>query len=516
MEEKNQEAARAADAAAEQKEPTQEELNEILQVRRQKLAQYQQEGRDPFEIVTFDQTHTSRDILEHYEQYASEEGEGTVVSVAGRIMSKRIMGKASFAHLLDAEGRIQLYIKRDVIGVEEYKDFKSFDIGDIVGAKGRVFKTKTGETSIEVSELVLLAKSLRPLPEKYHGLTNPDLRYRQRYVDLIVNPEVRDTFIKRSRIISEMRRYLDDMGFLEVETPVLNTIPGGANARPFITHHNSLDLDMYLRIATELYLKRCIVGGLDRVYEIGRIFRNEGMDVKHNPEFTTLELYQAYTDYHGMMELSENVIAHCAKKVLGTTVVQYQGEQIDLTPPFRRMTMNDAVKEAKGVDFFACETDEEAIELAKSIGLTELEPRDRNRGKLLNLAFEAFVEDSLVQPTFIMDYPVEVSPLTKRKPGQPHVTERFELFIGGREYANAYSELNDPIDQRLRFEMQMKEREQGDDEAQLMDEDFCLSLEYGMPPTGGIGIGIDRLVMLLTDAASIRDVLLFPTMKPIQ
>ena len=512
MEEKSQQ-----EALQEQQEQTQEELNEILRVRRQKLQEYQQNGRDPFEIMTFAQTEHSRDIIENYQNYAptEEHGKGKTVSVAGRILSKRIMGKASFSHLLDGEGQIQIYVKRDVIGVDEYKDYKQMDIGDIIGVKGTVFQTRTGEISIEVQQLVLLAKSLRPLPEKFHGLVNPDLRYRQRYVDLIVNPEVRDTFVKRSRIISEMRRYLDDQGFLEVDTPVLNTIPGGANARPFVTHHNALDIDMYLRIATELYLKRCIVGGMERVYEIGRIFRNEGMDVKHNPEFTTLELYQAYTDYHGMMELCENVIAHCAQKVLGSTVVEYQGEEIKLTPPFRRITMNDAVKEAKGVDFLACATDEEAVALAASIGLSDLEERDRSRGKLLNLAFEAFVEDTLVQPTFVMDYPVEVSPLTKRKPGQPHLTERFELFIGGREYANAYSELNDPVDQRERFEMQMKEREMGDDEAQLLDEDFCLSLEYGMPPTGGIGIGIDRLVMLLTNAASIRDVLLFPTMKPI-
>lgn len=514
MEETN----RPVQAESESKpEQTQEELNEILRIRRQKLSDLQEAGLDPFEQVTYDQTHFSKDIITNFETLAvdAETGEGERVSVAGRIMSKRVMGKAAFVHLLDREGQIQLYVKRDVIGTEEYQAFKQLDIGDIIGAKGTVFKTKTGEVSVSVDELVLLSKSLRPLPEKYHGLTNPDLRYRHRSVDLIVNPDVRDTFVKRSMIISETRRYLDTLGFLEVETPVLNTIAGGASARPFITHHNALDIDMYLRIATELYLKRCVVGGLDRVYEIGRIFRNEGMDVKHNPEFTTLELYQAYTDYHGMMELTENLFAHCALTVLGKTEITYQGVEINLAPPFKRMTMNDAVREITGADFFACETDEEALTLAASIGLTEIVERDRSRGKLLNLAFEAFVEDKIVQPTFIMDYPVEVSPLTKRKPGQPWLTERFEIFIGGREYGNAYSELNDPIDQRERFEMQLKDREMGDDEAQLLDEEFCLALEYGMPPTGGVGIGIDRMVMLLTDAASIRDVLLFPTMKPI-
>jgi len=489
-------------------EVTQEELSELLQIRRDKLTALQQQGRDPFEQMTYDQSHHSKEIVENYDEL-----EGKKVCIAGRIMSKRIMGKASFAHIQDSQGTIQAYIKRDDIGQDAYADFKTMDIGDIVGATGIVFKTKTGETSVHVESLTLLSKSLRPLPEKFHGLKDPDLRYRQRYVDLIVNPDVKDTFVKRSRIISEIRRRLDDQGFLEVETPVLNTIPGGANARPFITHHNTLDIDMYLRIATELYLKECIVGGLERVYEIGRIFRNEGMDIKHNPEFTTLELYQAYTDYHGMMALCEDLISHCAKVVLGDTEVLYQGEEIDLTPPFARMTMNDAVKKYTGADFFACETDEQARELATKIGL-EFEDKTITRGKLLNEAFERFVEENLRQPTFIIDYPVEVSPLTKRKPGQPHVTERFELFIGAREYANAYSELNDPIDQRARFMAQLLEREKGDDEAMMIDEDFCLSLEYGMPPTGGIGIGIDRLVMLLTDSYSIRDVLLFPTMKP--
>ncbi len=492
-----------------EKEMTQEELSELLKIRRDKLAALQAQGRDPFENVTYDQTHHSTDIIDRFAEL-----EGQEVSIAGRLMSKRVMGKASFGHILDGKGQIQIYVRRDDVGEDVYKDFKTWDIGDIMGVRGTVFATRTGEVSVHATKIVLLSKSLRPLPEKYHGLKDPDLRYRQRFVDLIVNPDVRDTFIKRGRIISEIRRRLDEQGFLEVETPVLNTIPGGANARPFITHHNTLDIDMYLRIATELYLKECIVGGLERVYEIGRIFRNEGMDIKHNPEFTTLELYQAYTDYHGMMDLVEDLISHCAKVVLGTTKITYQGEEIDLTPPFRRITMNDAVKQYTGADFFACENDEQARALAKSLKLDFDDPTIA-RGKLLNMAFEAFVEEKLRQPTFIIDYPVEVSPLTKRKPGQTYVTERFELFIGAREYANAYSELNDPIDQRGRFMQQLAEREKGDDEAMMIDEDFCLSLEYGMPPTGGIGVGIDRLVMLLTDSFSIRDVLLFPTMKPL-
>lgn len=489
-------------------EPTCEELNEILRIRRQKLADLQAEGKDPFEIVSFDQTNYSNEIASDFEKWEDKE-----VTVAGRLMSKRVMGKASFAHIMDSKGTIQLYVKRDTIGEDEYKGFKAFDIGDIVGATGRVFRTKTGEISIETKQITLLAKSLQPLPEKFHGLKDPDLRYRQRYVDLIVNPDVRDTFYKRSQIVSEIRHFMDNRGFIEVETPVLNSISGGANARPFVTHHNTLDIDMYLRIATELHLKRCIVGGLDRVYEIGRLFRNEGMDVKHNPEFTTIEAYQAYTDYHGMMELAESLISACCLKVNNTTKIQYQGQDVDLTAPFARMTMNDAVKKYTNVDFFACETDEEAEKIAKGLGLTA--ERKLTRGEWLNEAFEAFVEEKLIQPTFIMDYPTEISPLTKRKPGQPWVTERFELFVTSRELANAYSELNDPIDQRERFEAQMKAREAGDDEAQMLDEDFCLALEYGMPPTGGIGIGIDRLVMLLTDNASVRDVLLFPTMKPI-
>lgn len=491
-----------------QQELTEQELSELLQIRRDKLAALQAAGKDPFEVMTFDQTHHSQDIVDGFEAL-----EGQTVRIAGRMMSKRIMGKASFAHILDGKGTVQAYIRRDDVGEDAYADFKALDIGDILGIEGTVFKTRTGEISVHAQSVSLLSKSLRPLPEKFHGLKDSELRYRQRYVDLIMNPEVRETFVKRSRIISQIRRRLDEQDFLEVETPVLNTIPGGANARPFVTHHNTLDIDLYLRIATELPLKECIVGGLERVYEIGRIFRNEGMDIKHNPEFTTLELYQAYTDYNGMMALVEDLIAHCAKSVLGDTRIVYQGTEIDLTPPFARMTMNEAVKKFTGADFFACQTDEEARALACTLGL-EFADKTITRGKLLNEAFEAFVEEKLIQPTFILDYPVEVSPLTKRKPGTPYVTERFELFIGTREYANAYSELNDPVDQRGRFMQQISEREKGDDEAMMIDEDFCLSLEYGMPPTGGIGVGIDRLVMLLTDSYSIRDVLLFPTMKP--
>lgn len=489
-------------------ELTPEELSELLQIRRDKLKALQEGGRDPFEQVRFDQQHYSADILARFEELEDRE-----VSLAGRMLSKRIMGKASFAHLLDCKGGIQIYVRRDDLGEEAYAAFKAYDIGDILGVRGKVFKTRTGEISVHASSLILLSKSLRPLPEKFHGLKDPELRYRQRFVDLIVNPEVRDTFIKRSRIIAEIRNRLDSQGFIEVETPVLNTTASGATARPFTTHHNALDLDMYLRIATELHLKMCIVGGLERVYEIGRIFRNEGMDATHNPEFTTIELYQAYTDYNGMMALAEDLISHCCQIVNGSTRVTYQGREIDLTAPFARISMNEAVKQKTGADFFACGTDGEARALAGSIGLS-LEDKGATRGRILAEAFDAFVEDSLVQPTFIMDYPVEISPLSKRKTGAPHVTERFELFIAGHEYANAFSELNDPLDQRERFVQQAQERAKGDDEAMMIDEDFCLALEYGMPPTGGIGIGIDRLVMLLTDSSTIRDVLLFPTMKP--
>lgn len=491
-------------------EMTQAELSELLQIRRDKLSSLQAAGKDPFEITTFDQQCYSTDITGDYEAWAEK-----TVSVAGRMMSKRIMGKASFAHLLDYKGDIQIYVRRDDVGEEAYAAFKTMDIGDILGVRGRVFKTKTGETSIHAESVMLLSKSLRPLPEKFHGLKDPELRYRQRFVDLIVNPEVRETFVKRSMIIAAIRERLNAQGFIEVETPVLNTTASGASARPFITHHNSLDIDMYMRIATELHLKECIVGGLERVYEIGRIFRNEGMDATHNPEFTTIELYQAYTDYNGMMALSEDLLSHCCKLVNGTTKIKYQGMDIDLTAPFRRVTMNDAVKEAKGVDILACESDEEARALAKDkLGMV-FEDKTIAKGKILAEAFDAFVEDTLIQPTFVIDYPVEISPLTKRKPGVPGITERFELFIAGHEYANAFSELNDPIDQRGRFVQQAQERAKGDDEAMMIDEDFCAALEYGMPPTGGIGIGIDRVVMLLTDSSSIRDVLLFPTMKPI-
>ncbi len=489
---------------------TQAELSELLQIRRDKLAALQEAGCDPYEIVKYDQELYSVDVTENYEQY-----EGKRVSVAGRMMSKRVMGKASFAHLLDYKGDIQIYVKRDDVGEASYAAFKTMDIGDILGVTGLVFKTKTGEISIHCDTVTLLSKSLRPLPEKFHGLKDPELRYRQRFVDLIVNPEVRETFVKRSRIIADIRERLNAQGFIEVETPVLNTTASGASARPFVTHHNSLDIDMYMRIATELHLKECIVGGLEKVYEIGRIFRNEGMDATHNPEFTTIELYQAYTDYHGMMDLSEDLISHACMLVNGTTKIKYQGMDIDLTAPFTRVTMRDAVKEKTGCDFLACATDEEARALAKDkLGMT-FEDKTITKGKILAEAFDAFVEDTLIQPTFVIDYPVEISPLTKRKSGVPGITERFELFIAGHEYANAFSELNDPIDQRGRFVQQAQERAKGDDEAMMIDEDFCLALEYGMPPTGGIGIGIDRVVMLLTDSATIRDVLLFPTMKPV-
>ena len=486
-----------------------EELHELLQIRRDKLAALQAAGKNPFDIVKFDQTDFSTDIKANYEAY-----EGKKVSVAGRMMSKRVMGKASFAGLRDAKGDIQAYVRRDDIGEESYSDFKAYDIGDMLGITGFVFKTKTGEISIHAETVTLLSKSLRPLPEKFHGLRDTDLRYRMRYVDLIMNPEVRTTFIKRSRIISEIRRYLDERGFLEVETPIINTVASGANARPFISHYNALDLDVFMRIATELPLKMCIVGGLEKVYEIGHQFRNEGMDATHNPEYTSMELYQAYTDYHGMMELAENLLSHCAKTILGTTKITYQGKEIDLTPPFRRQTMNDAVLEHTGVDFYACRDGAEAIEKAKSLGL-EIEDKTAPIGKVLFAAFDEFVESKLIQPTFIIDYPVEVSPLTKRKPDNHGIVERFELFIAGAEYCNAFSELNDPIDQRARFKQQAQEKAKGDDEAMPIDENFIAALEYGMPPTGGIGFGIDRIIMLLTDSPTIRDVLLFPTMKPL-
>ena len=496
-------------------EQQEQDVNELIKIRIAKLKELQEKGKDPFQIVKFDNKDNSKDIKEKFvDPVEGEESEPMHVSIAGRLMAKRGHGKASFCDLQDMYGRIQIYVKLDEVGEEAYEEFKKYDIGDIIGITGNVFKTHMGEISIKVKTIELLSKSLRPLPEKFHGLKDMDLRYRQRYVDLIMNNDVKKTFIARSKIIRGLRKYLDDRGYVEVETPVLNTIPGGAAARPFITHHNTLDIDMYLRIAPELYLKRLIVGGFDKVYEVGRLFRNEGMDIKHNPEFTTVELYSAYEDYNDMMDITEGLISTLAKEITGDTKINYQGTEIDLTPGFRRLPMIEAIKEVTGADFNKANTDEEAMELAKSIGL-EVEGK-MDRGHLINLAFEERVEETLIQPTFIIDYPVEISPLTKRKPSDPRLVERFELFIGGREYANAYSELNDPIDQKGRFLAQMAEREAGNEEANMMDEDFVQALEYGMPPTGGMGMGIDRLVMLLTDSYSIRDVLLFPTMKPLE
>ena len=485
------------------------DLNQLMQIRRDKLNKLKEEGKDPFEITKFNRTHTSKQIVENYDEL-----EGKDVTVAGRLMAKRIMGKASFCHIQDGDGRIQSYVSINELGEESYKQFKEDDIGDIIGITGFVFKTKTGEISIHAKEVTLLSKSLRPLPEKYHGLKDTDLRYRQRYVDLIMNPEVKDTFLKRVQILQEIKNILNEKGYLEVETPILNTIAGGAAARPFITHHNTLDMDMYLRIANELYLKRLIVGGFDKVYEMGRMFRNEGMDIKHNPEFTNIELYSAYEDYNDMMDITEEIISKVALKVLGTTKITYQGTEIDLTPSWKRISMIDAIKEITGVDFNTIETDEDAKKAAEDLHV-ELDELKLTRGEIINQVFEAKVEETLIQPTFIYDYPVEVSPLTKRKPSDPRLTERFEVFIGAREYGNAYSELNDPIDQYERFKKQVEARDAGDEEANMMDDDFINALEYGMPPIGGLGIGVDRLVMLLTDSASIRDVLLFPTMKPL-
>ena len=486
---------------------TEQELNEILLVRRNKLAALQAAGQDPFLLVRYDNDASVQAVLSDYEGF-----EGKHVSLAGRLMGKRGMGKSSFCDLQDRDGRIQLYVRINELGENAYDAFKKLDIGDLIGVTGTVFKTRMGEISVKVDACTLLAKSLRPLPEKFHGLKDPDMRYRQRYLDLIVNPEVRRTFVMRSRIISAIRRFLDTRGFLEVDTPILNTILGGATARPFITHHNSLDLDMFMRIAPELYLKRLIVGGMERVYEIGRMFRNEGMSVKHNPEFTMLELYQAYTDYNGMMDITESLVSLVAQEVLGTMKIVYQGLEIDLTPPWTRMTMTEAVRRFGGVDFDAIPDDVSAAGVAREKGL---HPKGNPvRGEILNLFFEEFAEIHLVQPTFILDYPVEVSPLTKRKPGKPELVERFELFITSREFGNAYSELNDPMDQKERFLAQVRKRESGDEEANMMDDDYIMALEHGLPPTGGLGIGIDRLVMLLTDSFSIRDVLLFPTMKP--
>ena len=483
-----------------------QDINALLQVRRDKLKDLVERGKNPFEITKFDVTHHSQEIKDNFEQLNDKD-----VTIAGRLMSKRVMGKASFCHIQDLQGTIQSYVARDCIGEEEYADFKKLDIGDIVGVTGKVFETKTGEISIHAEKVTLLSKSLQILPEKYHGLTNTDLRYRQRYVDLIMNPEVKDTFVKRSKIIAAIRRYLDGQGFMEVETPMLVSNAGGAAARPFETHYNALDEDVKLRISLELYLKRLIVGGLEKVYEIGRVFRNEGVDTRHNPEFTLMELYQAYTDYNGMMDLTENLFRYIAKEVLGTTTITYNGIEMDLGKPFERITMVDAVKKYAGVDFAKVETLEEARALAKEHKI-EFEERHK-KGDILNLFFEEYVEEHLVQPTFVMDHPVDISPLTKRKPSDPEYVERFEMFMNGWEMCNAYSELNDPIDQRERFKAQDALAAAGDEEANHTDEDFLNALEIGMPPTGGIGYGIDRLVMLMTDSAAIRDVLLFPTMK---
>lgn len=494
---------------AEKKTPeTEAELTEVLRVRREKLAQLVEDGKDPFQITKFDVTHHSAEIKDDFDAL-----EGKEVVAAGRMMSKRVMGKASFCNVQDLKGGIQCYVARDAVGEDSYKDFKKFDIGDIIGVRGEVFKTKTGEISIHASAVTLLSKSLQVLPEKFHGLTNTDMRYRQRYVDLIVNPEVKDTFVKRSKIIKEIRNFLDGRGFMEVETPMLVSNAGGAAARPFETHYNALNEDVKLRISLELYLKRLIVGGLEKVYEIGRVFRNEGVDTRHNPEFTLMELYQAYTDYYGMMELTENMFRYLAEKVCGSAVITYNGVEIDLSKPFARLTMNDAIKKYAGIDFDEVKTDEEAKALAKEHHI-EYEER-HTKGDIINLFFEEYCEKELIQPTFIMDHPLAISPLTKKKPSDPTKVERFELFINTWEMCNAYSELNDPIDQRERFAAQDAAFAAGDEEANHTDEDFLNALEYGMPPTGGIGYGIDRLVMLLTDSPAIRDVLLFPTMKPL-
>ena len=487
-------------------QPQEQDLNQILKARREKLAALQEAGKDPFVITKFDQTHHSQEIKDNYDAL-----EGKTVTIAGRMMFKRVMGKASFCNIQDLQGNIQSYVARDSVGEEPYADFKKFDVGDLLGITGEVFKTKTGEISIHASEVTLLSKSLQVLPEKYHGLTNTDMRYRQRYVDLIMNQDVKDTFVKRSKIISCIRRYLDGQGFLEVETPMLVSNAGGAAARPFETHFNALDEDFKLRISLELYLKRLIVGGLERVYEIGRVFRNEGLDTRHNPEFTLMELYQAYTDYNGMMDLTENMFRHVAQEVLGTTTITYRGIEMDLGKPFERITMVDAVKKYADVDFTQINTLEEARAIAKEKHV-EFEER-HTKGDILNLFFEEYVEEHLIQPTFVMDHPIEISPLTKKKPEDPNYVERFELFMNGWEMCNAYSELNDPIDQRERFKAQEAALAAGDEEANTTDEDFMNALEIGMPPTGGIGYGIDRLTMLLTDSPAIRDVLLFPTMK---
>ncbi|MBQ4118899.1 MAG: lysine--tRNA ligase [Clostridia bacterium] len=491
-------------------EMTKEQLSELLQVRRDKLADLQANGKDPFKITKYTVDADSANIKENFERFEEKE-----VSIAGRMIARRIMGKASFCTIQDSTGKIQVYVRRDDVGEEEYAAFKKYDIGDILGFEGFVFKTKTEEISVHAKKLTLLSKSLLPLPEKFHGLKHTDTRYRQRYVDLIVNPEVKRNFIIRSQFIKFMRKYLDDRKYIEVETPVLNTIAGGAAARPFITHHNTLDLDMYMRIATELPLKRLIVGGMDRVYEIGRIFRNEGMDPKHNPEFTTVELYEAYADFHDMMDIAEGIISGAAKEILGSYEVEWLGEKIDLTPGWRRLTMVDAVKEYVGIDFGAITDDAEAVAAAAAIGVELADTADKTWGNALYACFDQRVEEKLIQPTFITMYPVEVSPLTKASPEDPRLTERFELFVCHSELANAYSELNDPIDQRARFMKQLELRDRGDDETEMLDEDFLTALEYGMPPTGGMGMGIDRCVMMLTGADTIREVILFPTMKPL-
>ena len=486
------------------------DIKHLMQLRRDKVKDLQEQGKDPFEITKFNRTNTAGQIKANYEQFAEKD-----VTIAGRIIAKRIMGKASFCTIQDCDEKIQSYVSINDLGEESYKAFKTFDIGDIIGITGFVFKTRTEEISVHAKEVTLLSKSLRPLPEKFHGLKDPDLRYRQRYTDLIVNPEVKESFVIRSKIISNIRKILDEKGYLEVETPILNTISGGASARPFITHHNTLDLDMYLRIALELNLKRLIVGGIDKVYEIGRVFRNEGMDIRHNPEFTELELYAAYEDYNDMMDITEEIFSRTAQEILGTTKITYQGQEIDLTPGWKRITMIDSIKEACGVDFNQITSDEEAVALAKERGIEIPDKTKETRGDVISLFFDEYVEKTLIQPTFIYEYPVEISPLAKKCPNNKKMTERFEVFIAGREYGNAFSELNDPIDQYERFKKQVEAKEAGDEEAAMMDEDYINALEIGLPPTGGLGIGVDRLVMLLTDAASIRDVLLFPTMKPI-
>ena len=486
------------------------DMNRLMQIRRDKLKELQDEGKNPYEITKFNRTNTAGEIKANYEKFEQKD-----VTVAGRIIAKRIMGKASFCTIQDSDEKIQSYVSINDLGEESYKEFKTYDIGDIIGITGFVFKTRTGEISVHAKEVTLLSKSLRPLPEKFHGLKDPDLRYRQRYTDLIVNPEVKETFILRSKIIRTIRSILDEKGFLEVETPILNTISGGATARPFITHHNALNINMYLRIALELNLKRLIVGGYDKVYELGRVFRNEGMDIRHNPEFTMLELYAAYQDYHDMMDVTEEIFSRTAQEVLVTTKINYQGQDIDLVPVWKRITMIDSIKEVTGIDFNEINSNEEAVKLAKEKGLEIPDKTKETRGDVINLFFDEYVEKTLIQPTFVYDYPIEISPLAKKKKEDPRLTERFEAFIGGREYGNAFSELNDPIDQYERFKKQVEAREAGDDEAGMMDEDYIQALEIGLPPTGGLGIGIDRLVMLLTDCASIRDALLFPTMRPL-